>query len=148
MTKGYSYEEIGRRIKALRGDARQKDWAIKLGCDQGYISQVENGVTKPSLAFLKGVSTLTNSSIDWILTGRGERKIGDCAALSSVPGNGNGSGVDDVIWELKENPKILMAVNRLLKMKDRGGQILQSLTEMDDEKLNGLAILLGSRSLR
>jgi hypothetical protein len=56
--------------------------------------------------------------------------------------------VDDVIWELKENPNVLMAVNRLLKMKDKGGQILQSITEMDEEKLNGLALLLGSRSLR
>jgi len=71
--KGLNYQEIGARIRGLRGGARQKDWAVKLGCDQGYVSQVENGVTKPSLAFLSGVASITGASIDWMLTGQGPK---------------------------------------------------------------------------
>ena len=67
---GYAYKEVGRRIRELRGRDRQKDWAKEIGCDQGYISQVENGVTKPSLAFLRSVAALKNArSIGCLLAG-------------------------------------------------------------------------------
>lgn len=81
---GYAYKEVGRRIRELRGRDRQKDWAKEIGCDQGYISQVENGVTKPSLAFLRSVAALKNASIDWMLTGR-QSATGDPKGAPSKP---------------------------------------------------------------
>lgn len=63
------YTEVGKRIRGLRGKVRQIDWVKKLGCSQGYLSQVERGVTKPSLEFLVTISRITGVDIDWILTG-------------------------------------------------------------------------------
>jgi transcriptional regulator with XRE-family HTH domain len=146
MSKGYVYQEIGRRIRELRGRDRQKDWAVRLGCDQGYISQVENGVTKPSLAFLKGVSSITNSSIDWILTGKGDKSSsGEAAARGAdLHALGSGSGGDDILTELKQNPKLLLGVDRLLKLKGGGRRMLEAFHDMDEDRLMGLAAFMGA----
>ncbi len=134
MTEGFIYQEIGRRIRELRGKQRQKDWATKIGCDQGYISQVENGVTKPSLAFIKGVVSITGASIDWILTGRG-------------PGIGEkgvqvGPYRDDTLIYLAKNPKVLHGLGRLLRKESGDKNLLEVLSEMDEDKVAGLAAFL------
>ena len=143
-SKGFVYQEIGRRIRELRGNDRQKDWASRIGCDQGYISQVENGVTKPSLAFLKGVASMTNASIDWILTGKGE-KISGADYRSSAPASGGftTSYNDETLKRLQENPRLLSAVDRLLRMEDKGRSMLEALCDMDDRKMEGLAAFMG-----
>ncbi|MHB8173952.1 MAG: helix-turn-helix domain-containing protein [Nitrospirota bacterium] len=137
MTNNLIYQEIGKRIRELRGNDRQKDWATKIGCDQGYISQVENGVTKPSLAFLKSVSGMTNSSIDWILTGRGDKWCG-FKSYSAPSG-------DDTIQQLKDNPKLLLAVDKLLRMKGTGMGVLEAFYDMDEMKIAGLAEFIGAK---
>ncbi|RMF83434.1 MAG: XRE family transcriptional regulator [Nitrospinota bacterium] len=63
------YVAVGKRIRGLRGEKRQIDWVKQLGCSQGYLSQVERGITKPSLEFLVTLSRLTGVDIDWILLG-------------------------------------------------------------------------------
>ena len=145
MTKGFVYKEIGRRIRELRGRERQKDWAAKIGCDQGYISQVENGVTKPSLAFLKAVSHMTGSSIDWILTGA---KSAKACSESAVKGEAGSAAVacyeDETLNELSRAPKLLKGVERLMLMGERGKHALSAFSEMDDEKLAGLVSFLAA----
>jgi transcriptional regulator with XRE-family HTH domain len=140
MTKGFAYQEIGRRIRELRGNSRQKDWATKIGCDQGYISQVENGVTKPSLAFLKGVASITNASIDWVLTGNGDRY--GC----NKPVEFDGEEAKDTLGVLQDNPKLLMAIDRLLRTSDKGFKVLEALGDMEESRFEGLVgFLAGSR---
>jgi len=145
MTEGFIYQEIGRRIRDLRGKARQKDWAVKIGCDQGYISQVENGVTKPSLAFLKGVVSITGASIDWMLTGRGP-KMGDIGT-GGEPFSSNAAGAvsysDELLAYLSRNPRAMQGIYRLMGMDDAGRVILESIGDMEDEKITGLAALVG-----
>ena len=144
-SKGFVYQEIGKRIRELRGKERQKDWATKIGCDQGYISQVENGVTKPSLAFLKGVASLTNASIDWVLTGKGD-KFGPFAYKGYTPRVAEehaSYGPEGTIRALQENPRLLMAVDRLLRMDDKGRMVLEAFSEMDEKRIEGLAALIG-----
>lgn len=146
MSKGFAYEEIGARIKELRGKDRQKDWATRIGCDQGYISQVENGVTKPSLSFLKGVAGITNASIDWILTGRGQKKAVQPAPSHEYSG-ATVSRLDccenETLRSLSLNPKLMMGVERLLKMEPLGAGILEAIGEMEEKKVASLATLLG-----
>jgi len=64
------------RLRSLRGDVSQKDWAEKLtGFSQSYISQVESGVVKnPSIAYLMKISLITEVNLHWLLTGEGEAK--------------------------------------------------------------------------
>src|SRR5512143_624334 len=132
MTKGFVYEEIGRRIRELRGKERQKDWAAKIGCDQGYISQVENGVTKPSLAFLKAVSNMTGTSIDWVLTGAKTPKVTSEAAAGGAEYSSGAVFEDSTLDELSRAPKLLKGVQRLLHLGDKGKTALTVLSEMDD----------------
>ena len=141
MTNNLIYQEIGKRIRELRGNDRQKDWASRIGCDQGYISQVENGVTKPSLAFLKSISGMTNGSIDWVLTGRGDKQFGfkSYSAPYSAP-----SG-EETIQKLKDNPKLLLAVDKLLRMKGTGMGVLEAFYDMDEIKIEGLAEFIGAK---
>jgi transcriptional regulator with XRE-family HTH domain len=145
MTKGFVYKEIGRRIRELRGRERQKDWAAKIGCDQGYISQVENGVTKPSLAFLKAVSHMTGSSIDWVLTGAKTAKVsGETAAKGEAVATAAGCYEDETLNELSRAPKLLRGVERLMMMGDRGRIALSAFSEMDDERLAGLVSFIAA----
>ncbi|MBI5190414.1 MAG: helix-turn-helix transcriptional regulator [Nitrospirae bacterium] len=146
MGKTFAYDEIGARIRDLRGKDRQKDWATRIGCDQGYISQVENGVTKPSLSFLKGVATITNASIDWILTGRGQRKASPHPPAHDYAGavvSRRDCCEDETLRSLSDNPKLLMGVERLLKMEPLGSSLLEAIGEMEEKKVAGLATLLG-----
>jgi transcriptional regulator with XRE-family HTH domain len=145
MVKGFDYKEIGRRIKDLRGRARQKDWAGRIGCDQGYISQVENGVTKPSLAFLRGVGSITNASIDWILTGKGPKSLG-LARHKEGAEPGSPSGLTDyTISELVADPSIKAGVDRLLSSGTYGRALLKAFGEMDDRRVEGIAMALDLR---
>lgn len=61
------FKEIGQRLKKLRGKIKQKEWAEIIGCKQAYVSQVENGITKPSLDYLIKASQITGISIDEML---------------------------------------------------------------------------------
>jgi len=144
-TKGFVYQEIGKRIRELRGNERQKNWAAKIGCDQGYISQVENGVTKPSLAFLKGVASMTNASIDWILTGRGDKMgvVDPYRNLITKPIDFSGSYGEETLRKLQENPRLLVAVDRLMRMEDKGRRVLESFSEMEESRIEGLAQFMG-----
>jgi len=142
MAKGFEYKEIGQRIKELRGRDRQKDWAGRIGCDQGYISQVENGVTKPSLAFLKGVAAITNASIDWILTGRGSRSIGERTGRR-VEVAAPGGGIDETLSRVASDPELRVGVERLLRMDASGRALLRAIGDAESNKLDCITTLLG-----
>ena len=142
MVKNYEYREIGQRIKELRGGSRQRDWAEKIGCDQGYISQVENGVTKPSLAFLKGVASITKANIDWILTGRGIPTKEE-AGQGWEAGASHAGMVEQYTGGLKADPEVKAGIERLLGMGAAGRALLKSIGGMDSYRVECLAALLG-----
>jgi transcriptional regulator with XRE-family HTH domain len=148
MAKGFEYKEIGQRIKELRGRDRQKDWAERIGCDQGYISQVENGVTKPSLAFLKGVAAITSASIDWILTGRGSKSFGGERVVRRVDVPSPNGGVDEALSRVASDPELRAGVERLLNMDASGRALLRAIGDMDSSKVECLTTLLGKSSRR
>jgi transcriptional regulator with XRE-family HTH domain len=64
-------EEIGSRIRGLRGDMRQDELASQLGISQGQLSKIERGQVAPTLEILLGVATKFGKSLDWIVSGGG-----------------------------------------------------------------------------
>ena len=56
---------LGKTIKRLRNKAglHQKELAICIEVTQGYISQVERGEKNPSMALLKRIASLFNTSV-------------------------------------------------------------------------------------
>jgi len=61
--------EIGLRIRSLRGDIRQEDFAAQLGVSQGQLSKIEGGRVAPTLEILLAVATKFGKSLDWIVKG-------------------------------------------------------------------------------
>ena len=66
-----SASQVGQRIKAVRAQTTQVDFAKKIGVrKQNYISRYEHGrIPNPEL--LVRIAALGRVSVDWLLTGRG-----------------------------------------------------------------------------
>lgn len=62
--------DIGERIRSLRGELSQQEFADALGFSRAYVSDIERGKTKPSLEVLSAIAAKYRVSIDWIITGR------------------------------------------------------------------------------
>ena len=63
---------IGRRIKEIRGNRTQHEYASQLGVKQGYITKYEHG-TLPEANTLKKIADTDNISIDWIIAESGAK---------------------------------------------------------------------------
>jgi len=65
---------MGRRLRELRGfDLTQAAFAEELGVSQSQLSKYERGVAAPPADVLFFVKKRFRVSIDWLLTGGGER---------------------------------------------------------------------------
>lgn len=62
-------EEIGRRIRELRGDETQRDFAARLGMKHPQLARYEAGRV-PDPAVLARIARARGVSVDWILTGQ------------------------------------------------------------------------------
>lgn len=69
-------EKIGIRIKQLRKDLKltQKQFAVATGYTNIQVHLVESGKVKPSDKFLRKVSEAFDISLEWLMTGVGDRK--------------------------------------------------------------------------
>jgi transcriptional regulator with XRE-family HTH domain len=66
---------LGRRLRELRGfDLTQEDFARQLETSQSQLSKYERGVAAPPADILFLVMQRLRVSIDWLLTGEGERR--------------------------------------------------------------------------
>lgn len=117
------FKEIGRRLRQVRGKIKQKEWAETIGCQQAYVSQVENGITKPSLDYLVKASQITGVSIDEILGIQKERvKSGD-----------------SILTRMQIKDEI---EPYFIKKEELIQEITNLLRELSEEKLNALYRLL------
>lgn len=65
---------LGRRLRELRGfDLTQEEFARELGTSQSQLSKYERGAAAPTADILFFVKKRFRVSIDWLLTGEGER---------------------------------------------------------------------------
>jgi len=67
---------FGDRMRELRGDQTQADFAYDLGIPQQYISRYENGII-PNVEVLTTISEGLGVSIDWLLFGAGGMWLDD-----------------------------------------------------------------------
>jgi transcriptional regulator with XRE-family HTH domain len=68
------FKALGRRLRELRGfDSAQEEFAKELGISQSQLSKYERGVAGPPAEILFFMKKRFRVSIDWLLTGEGER---------------------------------------------------------------------------
>ena len=107
-------EEIGKRIREIRGNDKQKVMAQKISYEnQSMISKIENGKQAPSLDLLLLISKEYGASIDWILGRTKEKRtqgeiityyqavklLIDMILHRSIEVNGDGFQIKDPILE-------------------------------------------------
>jgi transcriptional regulator with XRE-family HTH domain len=68
---GIDLEAIGQRIRQLRDETIQEEFARMLRISQAQLSKYELGQTAPPLGLLTRLSEACGKSVDWILTGKG-----------------------------------------------------------------------------
>jgi transcriptional regulator with XRE-family HTH domain len=68
-------ETFKERIKYLRGEKTQSEFAAIIGATKQKISNYEAGIIKPSFEILEQIAEKLNVNINWLLTGKGNIKV-------------------------------------------------------------------------
>lgn len=73
------FTEMGRRAALFRKSLglTQHELAEKANINRAYITHIETGKTNPSFDFLYKMQKTFNMSIDWLVTGNGQRIVID-----------------------------------------------------------------------
>jgi transcriptional regulator with XRE-family HTH domain len=64
-----NWKAVGQRLRALRGDMTQAQFAKRVGASQGYLSHLERGEKEIGPEILLRISQLCDRSMEWMLTG-------------------------------------------------------------------------------
>ncbi len=138
------FKVVGERLKQLRANNTQVEWAKMTGVDQGYVSQTETGKTKPSLKYLSRVSAITGCNIHWILTGEGgkylplrRQKVKEAA--QAYPGN---EKLMYAVQQLRQDPDLVKILSVLFRRK-LGRRLLKEMATWDDRKIKALMLMIG-----
>ncbi|MBV9448954.1 MAG: cupin domain-containing protein [Streptosporangiaceae bacterium] len=80
---------LGPRLRLVRGSRQLsvRELARRVGCSASLISQIERGVSVPSVGVLYSLATELGSSLDYLLFGSGAGRLAGTAAESG-PGPG------------------------------------------------------------
>lgn len=70
-------EIISGRLKIVRGEISQAEFAERLGIHKNTLGNYERGQSSPDFGFLLSVCTVFGISPDWLLTGVGPVRKGD-----------------------------------------------------------------------
>ena len=71
----YTPRDLGNRLRLLRKNRTQKEFASQYGIPQGTLSKFERGKLEPGIDFLTEVSKGEEVPINWILTGEMDDRI-------------------------------------------------------------------------
>lgn len=63
-------KELGERLRAVRGDLSQIDFATRLGADKNTVGRYERGERQPDSDYLVRIHSEFGISLDWLLTGQ------------------------------------------------------------------------------
>src|SRR6478672_151933 len=77
---------LGPRLRLVRGSRQLsvRELARRVGCSASLISQIERGVSVPSVGVLYSLATELGSSLDYLLFGSGAGPAAD-AAPAAIP---------------------------------------------------------------
>jgi transcriptional regulator with XRE-family HTH domain len=64
---------LGQRIRQIRGNVTQEDFAQSLGISQAQLSKYELGQSTLPLGALIKLAQISGRAADWILTGKSQR---------------------------------------------------------------------------
>jgi transcriptional regulator with XRE-family HTH domain len=64
------WDGVGLRLKSIRGEQTQADFAQKIGVSQGYLSHLERGEKEIGPEILLRISAACGKTIEWLLTGK------------------------------------------------------------------------------
>ncbi len=70
MFTNLPFEEIGAKIRQIRGSRSQKTFGESVGASRGYVNNIEHGA-KPSIEFLAKVCSTYGVSMDWLILDKG-----------------------------------------------------------------------------
>jgi transcriptional regulator with XRE-family HTH domain len=101
--------EIGARIRAVRGAAKQTKFAERLGISRAHLSRIESGAKVPGTATLRSLARVAPVSLDFIVLGA------DFAALRAAA-EGAGS------WEAALQPLLVGTLLRLPRASTASGR--------------------------
>jgi transcriptional regulator with XRE-family HTH domain len=127
--------ELAIRLKLLRKNRTQKEFASQYGIPQGTLSKYERGKLEPGIHFLTEVSRKEDVSINWMLTGEADEKsrkwmlrepaveyqtslVSTRKVLNSVVEILE-SGNDLIIGALKANIRVYLDAIRATKKNDK-----------------------------
>ena len=63
-------QAVGERVRRLRGQITQEDFARTLGISQAQLSKYELGQSALPLGILVKIAKVCKTTVDWVLTGR------------------------------------------------------------------------------
>lgn len=87
--------DIGRRILEIFGYQEISKIIFRLKSNSREINEVINGDALPSVELLLGIQKMTGASIDWILTGKGNKFLDQPKAVIYPPATTRRWAIDD-----------------------------------------------------
>ncbi len=101
--KTVSVKTLGGRIRKIRGVFTQREFAEMLSINQAMVSKYELNEATPSPKVLLRIARFGNTSMEWLLTGRGEGEaiVSDSTAedhitaLADILREGRTPGIDE-----------------------------------------------------
>ena len=100
-------ETLGDRIKIIRGETNQTQFASSLGITQTKLSRYERNTTPPEIDFLVRLSRQYAVSLDWLLLGNG-------CTESSRSSDGDDANIQSELAAERTERRELAAENRTL----------------------------------
>lgn len=126
---------IGKRIYQIRleNSLTQDEFAKKLEVNRSAISQIENGIISPSLDLLNKISTVFNTSLDWIINGISGDFFKHYTALSVYAEKLNAKAEGNSRIMLPSNEETIQFLENIIIQKEielgHSNQILKYLEE-------------------
>jgi transcriptional regulator with XRE-family HTH domain len=87
MSKERGAPEIGKRLRAIRGEMNQRSFASRLDVSQQAISNYEQGNIPDSWDFLRRLSRDSSVNLHWLLEGSGVRDLRTGTTLAGLSDN-------------------------------------------------------------
>lgn len=78
-------ETTGERIRHLRGDLSQAEFASKIGVHKEMVGKYERGQNVPGGDVLTRMREVFGVSLDWLLTGQGQMRRDEAAPAAASP---------------------------------------------------------------
>ena len=120
--------EIGERVKGIRSEESQREFASRFGLTQVDISRIEKGEVKPALEVLFNICIAYEKNLYWLITGK--ESYNEKLETPS-------QDILEIIDWLDKNPE---AVDVFKKLISGSKQVVEAIKTIKDISLSGIPI--------